>query len=75
MQMGECPYDDCNDFQMRILPDVPLPMMSKEKCPGCGRTIWIKYSRVDPLAFTEAQFAECYDIDEATKNVTQKVGQ
>lgn len=51
-----------------------MPVFSKEKCPGCGRVIWVKYSRVDPEAFTEAGLAERYDIDEATKNATEKVG-
>ncbi len=72
MQMGECPYEDCDDFQMRALPDRQLPVMSKETCPGCGRTVWALYSRVDPQIFTEQEFAELYDVNEATKNVTER---
>ncbi len=69
MQIGGCPYEDCDDFQMRILPDKPLPIFSKETCPGCGRTIWLYYSRVDPKAYTEADFAKDWQVDEETKNI------
>jgi hypothetical protein len=72
MIMGECPYDDCDDFQMRILPEVDLPKFSKETCPGCGRRIWVLYSRVDPMIFTETGFSERYTVDEETKHIAEK---
>lgn len=72
MQMGECPYEDCDDFQMRILPDKPLPLFSKEECPGCKRTIWVRYSRVDPEAYTEGDFNKAFEVDEATKQIRER---
>ena len=72
MQMGECPYEGCDDHRIRILPDRPLPLFSKEECPGCKRTIWVYYSRVDPKVYTEADFAKEFDVDESTKNITHK---
>lgn len=72
MQIGECPHDGCDDVQMRRLPDRPLPALSKETCPGCGGDIWLYYSRVDPSAFTPEQFAEHFEINEATKSVSIK---
>lgn len=72
MQMGECPYEGCDDFQMRILPDKPLPLFSKESCPGCGRVIWVYYSRVEPAAYTEDGFAKEFEVDEATRKITPR---
>jgi hypothetical protein len=67
MNIGECPYDDCDDVQAREIPDAPLPAFSKEECPGCGREIWMKYSRIDPEAFTPEQFAADWVVDHETK--------
>ncbi len=72
MQMGECPYDGCDDYRMRILPERQLPLFSKEECPGCKRTIWVYYSRVDPKVYTEAEFNEAFDVDESTKKIRER---
>jgi len=69
MQIGSCPHDDCDDQRMRILPDKKLPLLSRETCPGCGRTIWVYYSRVDPKAYTQEQFEQEFVYDEVTKSV------
>jgi hypothetical protein len=57
---------------MRILPDAGLPIFSKEVCPGCKRTIWVYYSRLDPNIYTEDGFAEEWEIDEKTKSIKQR---
>ena len=72
MQDGECPYADCDDYQLRLLPDVALPKFSKEKCPGCNRMIWLFYSRVEPQAFTPEEFEREYILDEDTKSVKRR---
>jgi len=71
MQIGKCPYDDCDDEQMRMLPDGPLPVLGKEECPGCSRTIWVYYSRVEPQAFTQEDFEKVFTITDDRK-VTRK---
>jgi hypothetical protein len=71
MIIGECPHDDCEHVAMRLLPtDVRLPVFSKETCEGCGEIVWVKYTRVDPIVYTEAQFAEEFTVDE--ENETNK---
>jgi hypothetical protein len=72
MITGDCPYDDCDDFRMRLLPDVPLPKFSKEQCPACKRTIWVLYSRIDPEVYTESDFDRAWVVDEATKNIKRR---
>lgn len=72
MITGECPYDDCDDFQMRLLPDKPLPLFSKEVCPGCKRTIWVLYSRIDPEVYTEEGFRKAFEVNEETKSIKQR---
>ena len=70
MILGECPHDDCKHFTIRAIPDgVRLPAYSKETCDGCGRIVWVKYSRADPVAFTEADFHREHEIDEATREI------
>lgn len=64
MIIGECPYDECQHSEMRIVPDKPLPIFSKEECRGCGRTVWVYYSRVDPAVYTEEGFNEEWDLGE-----------
>ena len=70
--MGNCPYDDCQHFEWRLLPDRDLPIFSKELCRGCGRTVWVYYSRVDPKVYTETDFDQEFDADEATKHITPR---
>lgn len=67
--IGECPHEDCGQTVWRILPDGPLPAFSHEECPECGKPVWMLYSRIDPVCFTEEQFAERYLVDEATKSI------
>jgi hypothetical protein len=75
MQVGDCPYADCNHPQMRLLPDKRLPLFSKEQCDGCGRTVWVLYSRVDPQIFTVDAFAEKYEVDELSKAIRARAVQ
>jgi hypothetical protein len=72
MNYGGCPYDDCNHLLMFELPDKPLPVVMPLTCDGCGRRIWYKFSRVDPMAWTDEGFREEWEIDEETKSIKKK---
>jgi hypothetical protein len=71
--LGECPHDDCKHTEWRLLPDRDLPIFSKEKCKGCGRTLWVYYSRVDPKVYPEDAFERDFEVDEATKSIQPRV--
>lgn len=70
--MGDCPYEDCDEHQWRSEPDVPLPVIGWDNCEGCGRKVWVWYSRVDPKVWTDEGFRQEWNVDEATKQVTRK---
>jgi hypothetical protein len=67
--IGDCPHDDCRHTEWRLLPDKPLPLFSKETCKGCGRTLWVYYSRVDPKVYPEDAFNERFEVDEQKKSI------
>jgi hypothetical protein len=68
--MGKCGYDDCTHFAIRAIPEGHrLPLWSKEICDGCKRVVWVKYSRVDPIVYSEDDFNKEFEIDEATKQI------
>ena len=46
MIIGECPYCDGPIFT----PIGPAPCYSKEVCPHCKKTYWLKHSRLEPIA-------------------------
>lgn len=70
MILGECPYDDCDQFEGREIPNgVRLPAFAQDTCSGCGRIVWVRFSRVDPVAYTEADFLARYVVDEETQQI------
>ena len=69
MIMGDCPYADCDGVHMISCAE-KCPAFSHETCDDCGRTYWILHSRLLPEAFTEEEFAERYQLDEATRQIT-----
>lgn len=66
--LGECPYDDCEQFAWRILP-ASTPCFGRDVCKGCGRILWVLYSRIDPQVFTEAEFLQKWRVDESTRTI------
>lgn len=73
--IGACPHTECGEVVWRILPNADLPAFSHEKCPECGNPVWMLYSRIDPKCYTEEQFAERYDVDHETRQITPKVSE
>jgi rRNA maturation protein Nop10 len=62
MIMGGCPYCDASVMTGVGNP----PCWSKEVCPECGKTYWLKHSRFDPEAWTQELFDDKYYIDGKT---------
>lgn len=68
MNYGRCPYDDCKGLLWEAIPDAPLPAFAKVQCEDCERPVWYKFSRLDPEAFTPAEFEALYIVDDETKS-------
>lgn len=73
MIVGDCPYEDCGETQMRCLPDVALPVIGKDTCEHCGQTCFIIFSRADPQVWTVEAFLVEYDVDDNARTITPKV--
>ena len=71
MNCGECPYDDCDEVRMTALPE-HTPAFCRVVCEKCHRPFWLKLSRLDPAAWTEADFLAEFIVDEATKSITPR---
>lgn len=52
---------------------VPLPVYARFE-HTCGKVVWLKYSRIDPTAYTEEEFLRLHDVDEESKKITEKKG-
>ena len=72
MMFGGCPYEDCEHTACRYLPDLPLPQFSQETCDGCGRTVWVLYSRVDPMVYTKEGFEAEFEHDPVKKTIRKR---
>lgn len=71
MNIGGCPYHDCAGLLFVPVPD-KTPAFTNTTCDDCGRPVWYRVSRVDPAAFTPAEFDALYRIDEETKTITPR---
>ena len=61
MIVGECPYE-CGGGHC-----VPLSQpisFTKHECETCGKTFWIKHSRIEPEAYTDEDFNKDFYIDD-----------
>ena len=72
MISGECPYDDCDEGFLLVVPeDVDLPAWYRHTCDTCGRAFWERYSRWDPYAMTEEDFLKVYTVNEETRELVR----
>lgn len=71
MILGSCPYEDC-DAPLTIWSPMETPKFERHECEGCHRIIWTRHSRLDPWSSTEADFLNEYEVDEATKSITER---
>ncbi len=71
MIMGACPY--CDAGMMNPIADLPLPKFQKLITECCGKTIWLRHSRVDPQAFTDEDFKNKFIVNEETREISKKI--
>jgi hypothetical protein len=72
MNIGDCPYDDCQGTLAIDTPD-RTPAYALVQCDHCGRDIWYRFSRVDPKAWTLEQFEAEHVVDEVTMTIVPRV--
>lgn len=68
MNFGDCPYEGCRGLLSMALPDC-TPAYERILCPTCERPVWYRLSRIDPMAWTEADFLAEHELDETTRQV------
>ncbi len=70
MIMGD--YPCCDGPLCLAVPDRPLPAFLPEICPHCGAKVWHKFSRWDPISWTDEEFRKLYDVNDETKQIVPK---
>ena len=68
MNIGDCPYEDCQELLFLAVPDI-TPAFAKIKCKGCQRFLWYRFSRIDPEAWTIADFP--FEVNEKTHTIKE----
>ena len=69
MILGSCPY--CDEPIFNSMPD-KSPAFLRCVCHHCENVYWLKASRIESVAMTEATFYKNYEVDEKTKSVQEK---
>lgn len=71
MNIGGCPYPGCSGTLMLETPD-RTPAYALIECDECGGEIWYRFSRLDPEAWTKADFDAEHVIDYEAGTVVKK---
>lgn len=72
MNLGDCPYEDCDGFLSFELPE-RTPVYAIVECETCNRSLWYKFSRVDPIAWTIEDFEAEHIVDVETHSIVKRV--
>lgn len=72
MIFGECPYEDCDGSLHLALAESHVGGFQRHNCETCGRQIWTFHSRWNPHSYTQEDFEAKYDVDEKTREITEK---
>lgn len=66
-------YPCCDGHLWMAMPD-RTPAYLPEACPHCGARVWHRFSRVEPMSWTEADFLAEHEVDEETRQITARPG-
>lgn len=77
MMIGE--YPCCNGSLWLPMPGqapegAALPAYRPEDCPHCGARVWHRFSRFDPMSWTETDFLAEHEVDMDKRIITAKPG-
>lgn len=62
-------YPCCDGPLLLAMPD-RTPAYAEEECPHCGARVWHRFSRIDPMSFTESEFLARFAVDREVGTVT-----
>lgn len=71
MNIGECPYTGCDGLLTFEVPE-RTPAYVEAECETCKRPIWYRLSRIDPMAWTRADFEAAFVIDIEARTITPR---
>jgi hypothetical protein len=63
MNFGDCPY--CNDFLGAFEVPDRTPAYAQVNCQSCGKKVWYRFSRINPMAWTIEDFEREYEVSYA----------
>ncbi len=66
MIIGECPY--CENVIVNAMPD-RSPAYCRPTCETCGKTYWLRCSRISSVAYTEEEFERLHEIDAKNRSI------
>lgn len=66
-------YPCCDGDLCLSMPD-RTPAWAPEDCPHCGARVWHRFSRVESMSWTEADFLAEHEVDQETKQIRPKPG-
>lgn len=69
MIFGSCPY--CDHSMVFHVGYQRTPYWGHEICDACGKTFWEEYSRFNPRAMSEEEFAKEHSVDREKHTITQ----
>lgn len=71
MNIGDCPYEDCKGVLAVEVPE-RTPAYELLDCPTCGRGVWYRLSRLDPEAWTVADFESEHEINKEARTIKRR---
>jgi len=71
MIFRECP--NCNELIINHMPE-RTPAFTENTCEHCKKPYWMKYSRLDPVAYTVDNFLKEFDVNAESKTIKLREG-
>lgn len=70
MNLGDCPY--CDDFIGFLKVPDKCPAYAIVQCESCGKDIWYRFSRINPMAWTIEDFEKEFIIEKENRRITER---
>lgn len=64
----------CCDGHLCLAMPARTPAWRPEDCPHCGARVWHRFSRVESMSWTEADFLAEHVVDAATREIRPRPG-
>jgi len=64
----------CCDGSLCLAMPAKTPAFAQEDCPHCGAKVWHRFSRIETMSWTEADFLAEHVVDHDTHQIHAKPG-